>query len=365
MTTTKPLGAVIVGAGFGVVTHVRALRAAGFEVLALVGRNEKKTIERAKGAGIPVGLTCLDEALHLPGVDVVSVATPPHTHAEITLEAIAAGKHVVCEKPFAKNLEEAQAMLSAAQEQGVVHYLGTEHRWDSGQALVGRSLRQGLIGTPLFFTLLLQVPLLHSQSTEVPDWWGDASEGGGWLGAYGSHQIDFVHDLFGDLAGLSASLTVLSKHQWTADDTFTIHFRTISGVSGVMQSSCATLGQPLIHFRIAGTGGTLEMLGEKVFIDTGDGRQEVPLPDDLHNEDAIPPDKTLMNTAYDMMHASGSDLAPYTKLYKSFHAAIMDAPEPTPVRPATFADGVAMQRVLDAVRESSQKGSWIDLTGSL
>ena len=97
------------------------------------------------------------------------------------------------------------------------------------------------------------------------------------------------------------------------------------------------------------------MLGEKVFIDTGDGRQEVPLPDDLHNEDAIPPDKTLMNTAYDMMHASGSDLAPYTKLYKSFHAAIMDAPEPTPVRPATFADGVAMQRVLDAVRESSQK----------
>ncbi len=362
MNNTRSLGAIIVGTGFGVITHVRALRAAGFEVLALVGRNPARTSERAEGAGIPLGLTSLDEALILPGVDVVSVVTPPHSHAEITQKAIAAGKHVICEKPFARDCEEAKAMLAAAEEQGVVHYLGTEHRWDSGQALVGKSIRDGLIGTPMFFTLLLQVPLLYSQVSEVPEWWGDASEGGGWLGAYGSHQIDFVLDLFGEVAGLSASLAVLSQHDWTADDTFTIHFRTVSGVSGIMQSSCATLGQPLVHFRIAGSGGTLEMLGDKVFVDNGDGRREVPLPESLRNGDPTPPDMSLMNTAYDKMHASGSDLAPYTKLYESFRADIYGESAPTPVRPATFADGVGMQRVLDAVRESSGRGGWVDIS---
>ncbi len=361
MNTTRRLGAVIVGTGFGVITHVRAMRDAGFEVLALIGRNPTKTSERAERAGIPLGLTSLDEALLLPGVDVVAVATPPHTHAEITLKAIAAGKHVVCEKPFARDAREAQAMLEAAQEKGVVNYLGTEHRWDSGQALVGQAIRDGLIGKPAFFTLLLQVPLLHADDSEVPDWWGDASEGGGWLGAYGSHQVDFALDLFGDFAGLSASLSVVSQHGWTADDTFTVHFRTESGVAGIMQSSCAALGQPLVHFRIAGTGGTLEMVGERVFVDDREGRRELALPEALRNDDPTPPDMGLMNTAYDKMHASGSDLAPYTKLYESFRADICGEPAPNPVRPATFADGVSMQTVLDAIRESSRRGGWVDI----
>lgn len=75
-------GAVIVGSGFGVVTHVRALRTAGFDWLALVGRDSQKTVERAALANIPLALTSLPEALALPGVDAVAIATPPHSHAE-------------------------------------------------------------------------------------------------------------------------------------------------------------------------------------------------------------------------------------------------------------------------------------------
>src|SRR5512134_914538 len=91
------IGAAVVGTGFGVITHLRALRAAGFEVHALVGRNEDKAAARARMFDVAYSSNSLAGALALPGVDVVAIATPPHTHAPIALEAIAAGKHVVCE----------------------------------------------------------------------------------------------------------------------------------------------------------------------------------------------------------------------------------------------------------------------------
>ena len=103
---SKPLGAVVVGTGFGVLTHLRALRKAGFEVKALVGRDAEKAQKRAELMGVPQGLNSLEAALAIPGVDAVAVSTPPHTHKEIVLKAIAAGKHVVCEKPFARNAAE-------------------------------------------------------------------------------------------------------------------------------------------------------------------------------------------------------------------------------------------------------------------
>jgi len=135
MTTKRNLGAVIVGTSFGVLTHLRALRAAGVDVKAFVGRDPEKTRAKAAQAGVPHGLTSLSEAMALPGVELVTVATPPHTHAAIVLEAIAAGKHVVCEKPFARNADEARQMLEAAEAAGVVHMLGTEFRWSTTQAL--------------------------------------------------------------------------------------------------------------------------------------------------------------------------------------------------------------------------------------
>src|SRR5438132_3983026 len=112
-------GVVVVGTSFGCLTHVRALRAAGFDVVALVGRDPEKTAMRAKRFEVSNGLTSLSDALKLPSVDAVTVATPPHTHAPIVLEAVAAGKHVVCEKPFARDAAEARTMLEAAEKAGV------------------------------------------------------------------------------------------------------------------------------------------------------------------------------------------------------------------------------------------------------
>ena len=309
------LGAIVVGTGFGILTHTRALRAAGFDVRGLVGRNPAKTAERAKGAGIPNAATSLAEALALPGVDVVAVATPPHSHCEIVLESIAAGKHIVCEKPFARNAAEGQRMLDAAEAAGIVHLLGTEFRWSTGQALATRAIRAGVIGEPRLATFLLQLPTLADPAGEVPSWWSDAREGGGWLGAFASHVIDQIRVTLGEFEGVSASLSVLSERDWTADDTYTVHFRTTSGADGVIQSSAATWGPPLFTTRIAGSKGTLWIEGDHVQVADRDGQRSLDIPEDLRNDAPIPPPSELLHTTYDMMHSMGIDLAPYTKLF--------------------------------------------------
>ena len=174
-------GVAIVGTGFGCITHLRALRAAGFDVHALVGRDPEKTSERARRFEIPNACTTLADALALPEVDAVTIATPPHTHAAIALEAIAAGKHVLCEKPFARDADEARRMLDAAEAAGIVHLVGTEFRWAPGQASAARVVARGEIGTPRLATFLLHIPMLADPAGEVPAWWGDAAQGGGWL----------------------------------------------------------------------------------------------------------------------------------------------------------------------------------------
>ena len=224
-------GVVIVGTGFGCITHLRALRAAGFDVVALVGRDPDKTRARADRFEVPYGLTDLGDALARPGVDAVAVATPPFTHSAITLDAIAAGKHVLCEKPFARNAAEAQLMLEAADAAGVVHVLGTEFRWATGQASMARVVRAGTVGAPRLATFLLHIPMLADPAGEVPAWWGRADEGGGWLGAQGTHVIDQVRVMLGEFEGVTASLTQVSARDWDVEDAFTVHFRTRSGVA--------------------------------------------------------------------------------------------------------------------------------------
>ena len=192
------IGAVVIGTNYGVLAHVRALRNAGFVVLALVGRDTQKAAVRAKALGVPHGLGNLDEALTLPGVNVVSVTTPPHTHAEITLAAIAAGKHVLCEKPFALNLAQARELLSAAERAGVVHFMGNEYRFGTTQESLRRVVASGAIGDPTKAIIIRHRPSLTDPATELPPWWESAADGGGWLGALGSHIIDQVRSTVGE-----------------------------------------------------------------------------------------------------------------------------------------------------------------------
>jgi len=357
----RELGAVIVGTGFGVLTHLRALRGAGIGAVALVGRDPEKTKDRACKVGVPHGLTSLEEALALPGVDLVTIATPPHTHCEIALEAIAAGKHVLCEKPFARNAGEAERMLGAAEAAGIIHMLGTEFRFATGQALATRAIREGRIGEPRLVNFTMNLPVLADPSGEVPSWWSAEQDGGGWLGAYASHVIDQLRATLGEFEGLSASLVLVSDRDWSAEDSYTIHFRMKSGATGVLQSTAGGWGRPIICAKIYGNKGTLSIEGEKVSIADGSGIKTLDVPDDLVNPAPVPPPAEFMVTSYDHLHAAGFDLAPYTRLCGLMRDRILGKALQEDPAPGTFADGLAGQKVLDAIRRSNAEKRWIEI----
>ena len=278
------------------------------------------------------------------------------------LAAVGAGKHVCCEKPFAGDRAEAQRMLEAAKAAGVVHLIGTEFRFATGQALLTRTIRSGAIGTPRLGLFVLQLPSLADPAAELPSWWEDRAQGGGWLGAYGTHVIDQVRTALGEPRSVAASLQTLApRPAMTADDTYTVQLHLDGGATALLHSSCAVGGQFLATTKVSGTEGSAWLAGDQVFIDTGKGPEEVPPPEDLPVVAPVPPPAELLRTAYDMWHSMGIDLAPYTRLYGVLRDRVLGRPVAADPAAATFADGVANQAVVDAIHRSAEEGTTVEV----
>jgi len=362
-------GVVVFGTGFGCFTHVRALRNAGFDVKAVVGRDPDKTRRRARIFEVPEALVSLDEALALPGVLAVTIATPPHSHAAIAKRAIAAGKHVICEKPLARDAAEGESLRQAAQQAGVIDVVGTEFRFDAGQATLARCIASGAIGQPRLATVLLHVGVLADPAATLPDWWADAGQGGGWLGAHGSQVIDQIRFSLGEFAAVSASLLHVVERDASADDGFIVQFRLVNGCVGTMQSTCSDRSPPMIETRVAGSRGSawIRGLGSEVFVADASGTRAVPVDEDLRDSDdgAVidPPPREALETDYERMVGHGLDILPYTRLARCFRAMIEGRSLPPHQVPARFADGIAALRVLEAARRSAEEESWVKVSG--
>jgi predicted dehydrogenase len=346
------LRACVVGTSFGARIHVPALRQAGFEVVALVGTDPAKTARRAERFGIEHAHTSLGEALAL-GLDAVSIAGPPATHAPLSGEAIAAGCHVLCEKPFTLDVDEAEQLVRAGDEAGVVTILGHEFRYSLAQSTMEWALAEGLIGTPKLFVSASFISMLRS--FPMPEWWFDPARGGGWLNASGSHRIDAMRQWFGEFEAVSAGLTSASDPPLAVDDTFNIRAVMRNGVDVSLVQSGAAAGPGAGITRVVGSKGTLWADGDTVHIATDDepaGRVlDPPATLALPDVDAL--------AAGQLAEMTLLELPPYIRLTQAFRRAIEGAPpEPGP-QAATFADGLACMRVLAAVRESAAKnGQW-------
>ena len=364
MSTANP-PALVVGTGFGCRIQVPALRAAGFDVRGLVGTDAERTAHRAKANGVPHAFTDLEEAIEQTGAVAVAVATPPHLHGPITLQAIARGCHVICEKPFAADTAEARAMLEAAEAAGIVHLVGHEFRWEPQRAMLARIMAEGRIGAPRLATFTSFIPYLLGPQIDMPHWWFDQEEGGGWLGAAGSHLVDWVRTLLGEFDSLSAAISTFDRSPGDADDTFVFRFRLANGAEGVVQQSAAAWGPPLDVMRIAGTEGSLWLDNGAIMLADRDGTREIPIAEDLQLP-PLPPvstDERQQTPKWQML--TKVELPPYTRLCQAFRSLIEGSRPDHGVALPTFADGLASMEVLDAVRQSAaQDGVRIKLNQS-
>jgi predicted dehydrogenase len=344
----QSLGAAVVGTGFGARVHVHALRAAGFDVVALVGTDAERTNRRAARVGVERACTSLSEALAVPGVDAVTIAAPPALHAPLALEAVTAGRHVICEKPFTLDAGEAATLLAAAQRAGVTHALGHELRWFPERVAMQQAIHAGAIGEPRFVSIVDFVALLTDPAIRMPAWYFDARSGGGWLGASGSHAVDMVRLWLGEFARVSATTTVIDAARGDSDDSFVVHFQLASGAAGVIQQSGAAFASASQTI-VSGTEGTLRSHGGEVQLTNGDGRQT------LHPTEAASDAPSGRERATQLEAMTSHETPAYIQLCAAFARAIRGEEPAGDVPLPTFDDGVAAMAVLDAVRRSTAR----------
>jgi predicted dehydrogenase len=186
----------VVGSHFGAVVHVPAYRAQGrFEVVAIASpANAARVASERK---IPHAFASVDEMLDGVELDVVSVASPPFAHHHDVLAALARGKHVLCEKPFALNVAQAEELVAAAKSAGTVCALAHEFRYTPARGTIRDLIEHGHLGALREIEVTFLSGTLRADGTRPDSWWFERARGGGFTGAVFSHMVDLATYLAG------------------------------------------------------------------------------------------------------------------------------------------------------------------------
>jgi predicted dehydrogenase len=346
--------ALVVGTGFGLRVHVPALRAAGFDVVGLVGTDLDRTRRRAERVGIPDSFDSFAGANAALDVDLVTIATPPHTHRDLVVEVAAAGKHLICEKPLARDAVEAEEMVAAVETAGVLAVMGNEFRWDPAVDALTESVRAGVIGEVRTINVLRTYPILADPDAGAPAWWFESHLGGGWLAANGSHLIDQIQTWTGGITAVDAVLQrAAHRGDGGADVAYHVQFRTACGATGVLHETAAAWGDPVETTRVVGATGTLWIDGTTCWLADSRGTREVVSSLTVPDVTPVGPDGNRPWT--------NAELTAYTQLATWVRGALAGVPTDGWPSPASIAEGAQVVRVIDAVRASDHAGGWLDV----
>ena len=347
----------VLGTGWGTRISVPALRAEGWHVAALWSRNAERAAAQAAELGIPFATHDASALIHRPDIDAVTIVTPTPTHRDLCLEALAAGKHVLAEKPMAMNAGEAEEMAAAAESAGVTAMINFEFRFTPQRLHVQRLLAEGYLGRLRHGMVeLYWAPPLAEREL---NWRSQAAMGGGVLNEHGSHYIDALHQWLGDVRSVSARVETFVPQrrasgseppaQADADDFFTATFGMANGGVVVLTQSWAAAFGLGMRATLAGSGGMLVTTCRETMMFDGevcgapagsDALQPLSLPADIAPFDE--PDWRVGSSR---------------RLLREFLRGIRDGCSPAP----NFADGLRCQRVLDAIRESARSGGTVVL----
>ena len=186
---------------------------------------------------------------------------------------------------------------------------------------------------------------------DFPDWWFDPVEGGGWLGASGSHVVDQIRAWLGEFSSLSANTMLVSDREKVAEDSYSLRFVMENGLEGSMQQTAGAWGPMATMWRCAGTKGTVWADSGKVFVADKVGTRELDVPEDL----MLPPPPPAAD-ASGSNRLSHLEIGPFTRLCEALRDGIEGRPAASTVPVPTFRDGLASMRVIDAIRASAANG---------
>ena len=351
------VGIGIIGTGFARRVQIPAFLACENPVIASVASG---SIQNARSTAEECGASHFTadwhETVARDDVDLVCITTPPNLHREMTLAAIENGKHVLCEKPMAMNVAEAVEMTDAAKDKPLLTLIDHELRFQPGRQIAYKMLRDGVIGKIRHAKFIFQAP--HRGDPNIPwNWWSDASVGGGALGAIASHIIDSFHWFLGtDVSNIFCQLQTHIKQRpdssgsmrgVTSDDESNMLLRFADGdlttdATGLVSVSMTEYPKYKNRLEFYGSGGAIRIdhIGDVYLAKAGD--------DDWKQID-VPLTANIPGVADTGFARGFMDFAPHiTNAIRSRETVIEHA--------ATFADGLRVQRVLDAARASNAEG---------
>ncbi len=254
-SASRPLRAGIVGVGNISRLHVEGYRRAGAELAAICDVDDAFVQVRADEWSVPAAYTDAERMFAETELDVVSVCTPVAAHHGAVLAAARAGVHVLCEKPIALDLRQAQEMVDACHQAGVLLQIGHQLRSDGAVAHAKGMIEAGHIGE-IAFVRLRQAHDWGGAPEVRPSFAKRASGGGGTLLDNGCHLMDLARYLAGDAEEVYARV---STRRWPIEleDTAVTSIRFASGALGSVETAWTATGWEE-GFWVYGSRGSLE-----------------------------------------------------------------------------------------------------------
>lgn len=331
----------------------------------LCGRTAPDVERAARTLGWDEAATDWRAVVSRADIDIVDICTPGDSHAEIAIAAAQAGKVVLCEKPLANSVREAERMLAAVRKAGVAHMVCHNYRRAPAVMLAKQVIAGGQLGE-----------IRHFRGVYLQDWINDPAfplvwrldkrrAGSGALGDIGAHVVDLARFLIGEIAAVSGDLRTFIKTRplpgqprkqgrVTVDDAAVAVARFANGAMGTIEATRLAPGRKNHNrFEINGSKGSLafdlERMNELDLYLESDRRGQRGFRTILVTESDHPFVKawwppghmigyehTFTHTVYDLLEAMADDRIP----------------EPS------FVDGVKNQRVLEAIERSAATRRW-------
>ncbi|MFV0461410.1 MAG: Gfo/Idh/MocA family protein [Actinomycetales bacterium] len=379
---STPLRIGMVGYAFMGAAHTQGWRGARHffdlarrpELTALAGRNPASVAEAAHRLGWQAGVVGWQALVDRDDIDLIDICTPGDTHAEIAVAALQAGKHVLCEKPLANSVAEAELMAQAAElacDAGVRSMVGFTYRRVPAIALARQLVAAGRLGR-----------IHHVRAQYLQDWLVDPAApmswrldkvkaGSGALGDIGAHIIDLTQFITGEsIESVTAAMDTFvterpmpggtaanGRGRVTVDDAAVFLARFCGGGLATFEASRFANGRKnAIRIEINGSDGSLAFDFEEMnvlhFFDSTEDQLTAGFRRILVTE----PDHPYVSAWWPPGHLLGYEHA-FAHQAADLVTAIAKEHEPSP----SFADGLRVQRILASVEKSAEDGAWVTI----